>query len=194
MKKIYVFILLLAVLSTKASAQSLSEALNKNDTLTALKLINSGYSIDSVDKFGSSALMSACRYTADTAEALFLLNHGAKADYPKSAKGRTALLIACAYYGGVPLCRTLLSHGADINAVTFTGESALMLAASNAKADVVEYLIKAGANTKLKTSSGRTALDYANQASIDDTIKQMMKCCSVDKEKTIALISQAMNN
>lgn len=194
MKKLYNCILLLAVFSTWACAQSLPEALTKNDTLTALQIIKGGYNLDSLDSFGSSVLMGACRYTADTTQASFLLDHGAKPDYPRSPKGRTALIVTCAYYGGVPLCRVLLNYGADINAVTINGESALMLAASNAKADVVAYLIKAGANTKLKTSSGKTALDFAKQASIDDTLKQMMKCCEVDKEKTITLLMNALNN
>lgn len=193
MKKLYTCILLLAIFS-RISAQPLSEALSKNDTLAALQIIKAGYNLDSLDSFGSSVLMGSCRYTADTTQASFLLNNGAKPDYPRSPKGRTALIVTCAYYGGVSLCRVLLNHGADINAVTINGETALMLAASNAKADVVAYLIKTGANTKLKTKSGKTALDYAKQASIDDTLKQMMKCCEVDKEKTIALLTEALSN
>ena len=137
--------------------------------------------------------MSACRSSDDTTAANFLLNHGAKADFPRSQKGRTPLIIACAYYGGIPLCRVLLNHGADINAVTNNEETALMFAASNAKSDLVQYLLEKGANPKLLDKGGKTALDYAKTAVVDDTMKKMMKCCDADKEKTIAILTEATN-
>src|SRR5438270_238210 len=104
MKKILAFALLTCTFSTSLCAQTLSEALDKNDTATALKIIKAGYNFDATDETGSSVLMNSCRSTADTVNANFLLGHGAKADYPRSASGRTALIVACAYYGGVPLC------------------------------------------------------------------------------------------
>lgn len=194
MKKCLLVLSLSLLFIIPSNAQTFSEALNNHDTVTALKLINAGYKLDSLDSYGSSVLMSACRYTDDTTSANFLLNHGAKADFPRSPKGRTALIISCAYYAGVPLCRVLLNHGADINAVTVNGETALMFAAKNAKSDVVAYLLKNGANAKLKDKSGNTALEYAKSASIDETLVKAMKCCLVDKEKTIALLTEALSN
>ncbi len=176
-----------------SQAQSLQEALDKKDTITALQIIKKGYDLDSLNSFGSSILMNNCRYTDDTFGADFLLRHGAKADFPRSAKGRTALIIACAYYGGVPLCRVLLDHGANVNAVTVNGETALMLAASNAKSDLVSYLLQRGADPKLMDKSGKTTLDYAKSAKIDETLKKSMKCCEVDTEKTIAILTKAIN-
>ncbi len=193
MRKLLVFVLLIHALSTPLLAQSLSQALNNNDTSAALQIIKAGYNFDSTDESGSSILLSFCRATDDTVNINFLLNHGAKADYPKSPTGRTALIVACAYYGGVPLCRVLLNHGADVNAVTKKGETALMLAAKNAKYDVVVFLLKQGANAKLTDASGKTALDYAKAADIDETMKKMLSCCEVDKEKTIQLLAQTLN-
>jgi ankyrin repeat protein len=186
-----IFSNLFIILSTQA--QSLQEALDKKDTITALQIIKKGYKLDSLDNFGSSILMSNCRYTDDPFSAGFLLNHGAKADFPRSAKGRTALIITCAYYGGVALCKVLLDHGANVNAVTVNGETALMLAASNAKSDVVIYLLSKGADPKLRDKSGKTALDYAKSAQIDETLKKAMKCCEVSTEKTITKLSEAVN-
>jgi ankyrin repeat protein len=175
-------------------AQSLASALRHQDTVTALKIINAGYNLDALNSAGNSVLIDACRYSADSTAALFLLNHGAKADFPTTPKGRTALMVACGYYGGIPVCRVLINHGADVNAVAMNGESALMLAATNAKADLVEYLLRNGADSKLKDKKGKTALDYAKAAYIDDTIKQALKCCEVDKAKTIALLTAAQND
>lgn len=193
MKNYLLFFTCLVAYIVPSGAQSLSEALNKNDTVTAIAIIKNGYNLDSLDQFGSSVLMSACRSTDDTTAANFLLNHGAKVDFPRSQKGRTPLIIACAYYGGIPLCRVLLNHGADINAVTNTGETALMLAASNAKSDLVKYLLEKGANPKLLNKDGKAALDYAQKAVVDDAMKQMMKCCDADKEKTIAILTGSNN-
>ncbi|TMI88082.1 MAG: ankyrin repeat domain-containing protein [Bacteroidetes bacterium] len=174
-------------------AQSLQQALDKKDTITALQIIKKGYNLDSVNSFGSSILMDNCRYTYDTLIADFLLRHGAKADFPKSPKGRTPLIIASAYYGGVPLCRVLLNHGANVNAVTVNGETALMLAASNEKSDLVAFLLQRGADPKLLDKSGKGALDYAKSANIDDDLKKAMKCCEPDKEKTIAILTKAVS-
>jgi ankyrin repeat protein len=193
MKKYILCLTFLALNVFSLAAQSLSDALNKKDTVAAIKIIKSGYNLDSLDQFGSSALMSACRYSDDPFAANFLLNHGAKVDFPKSAKGRTPLIIACAYYGGISLCSALLNHGAAINAVTTNGETALMFAASNTKADLVKYLIEKGANPQLKNKQGLTALDYATKAVIDDTMKKMMTCCDPDKDKTIAILTAAIN-
>ena len=95
MKGVMIFLNLFLILSVRG--QSLGDALDKKDTITALQIIKKGYKLDSLDNFGSAILMSSCRYTDDAFSANFLLNHGAKPDYPKSPKGRTALIITCAY-------------------------------------------------------------------------------------------------
>lgn len=177
-----------------ATCQSLDDALDKKDTALAAKIISQGYNLDSLNKDGTSILIGACRYTADTLIASFLLQHGAKADYPRSPKGRTALIVACAYYGGVPLCRVLLNAGSDVNAVTKDGVTALMLAASNNKVDVVEYLLSRGANPLFKDAGGKTALDYAHASQLSEDVKKMMTCCQVGKQETVNVLLKAMQH
>jgi len=41
--------------------------------------------------------------------------------------------------------------------------------------------------------SGKATLDYAKSANIDDDVKKAMKCCEVDKEKTIAILTKTVN-
>jgi len=97
-----------------------------------------------------------------------------------------------AYYGGVTTCSVLLHAGADVNAAAKDGTTALMKAAGNAKADVVAYLLSKGANATLKDSTGKTALDYAQAATIDDTIIKMLPNCKVNKAETITLLTKAL--
>jgi ankyrin repeat protein len=175
-----------------AIGQTLSEALDKNDTVLAANIIKNGYDVNSVDKDGSSALLNACRFVGtDTSIICFLLRHGAKPDYPQSAKGRTALIVVCAYYGGVAVCRVLINAGARVNATAGDGATALMKAAGNNKADVVEYLLSAGAKATLKDSYGKTALNYATASNLDADIIKMLTCCRVNKQQTINLLTKA---
>ena len=114
--------------------------------------------MNKADEYGTTVLMNVCRYGKDTGMGKFLLQQGAHSDSPRSPKGRTSLIVACAYYGDIPICSLLLSYGANINAVTLDGTTALMMAAHNAKAGLVEYLIKMGADPFAKDANGNTAL------------------------------------
>ncbi len=55
-------------------------------------------------------------------------------------------IMATAHSGDAPTCEALLSWGAIVNEVADTGSTALMFAATQKKADVVQILLKAGAN------------------------------------------------
>lgn len=173
-----------------AAGQTLTEALSSKDTAKAAQLIARGEDVNTLDRYGSSPLMGYCRW-ADAEMVHFLLWHGAKADEPRSPKGRTPLMITCAYYGGVSICAMLLDKGADVNAVANDGTTALMLAAQNAKIDVVELLLKRGAKPGMKDKSGKTALDYAKVADDSDYIKKSVKDTRIDKEAVIKLLQQA---
>ena len=172
-------------------AQTLGEALSKRDTPAVVRLIKSGKDVNAVDNYGTSALMNACRWADDTAVS-FLLRHGATVDKPRSSKGRTPLMVACAYYSGKAICLMLIEKGADVNAIAEGGVTPLMLAAQSAKFDVVELLLKKGANPNAKDARSKTAVDYAKSASELEYIKKSVKDCNVDKEGTITLLTRAM--
>ena len=182
---------LLIAFSQAAFSQTLKEALDKKDTVAALGLIKNGADVNQPDKDGSSALMNACRW-ADEPIVRFLLGHGATPDKPASPKGRTALMIGCAYYSGKGICRMLIDKGAEVNAKTLSGATALMLAAQNAKLDVVELLLKHGAKANTKDETGKTALDYANGAEVSDYLKQSAKDTRIDKQGVIDMLQKAM--
>lgn len=193
MKKIQLLLLLL-FLYIGAYTQPLFSAIAEKDTVKAVELLKSGENINLLNSYGSTVLMQSCRYGYDTVMEKFLLQHGANPDNPRSPKGRTTLIIASAYYGGIPMVRLLLQYGADINAVTNDGVTALMMAAQSAKSDLVAYLLEHGAIAAAKDAQGKTALDYANKAQVDEyTIKSMPES-KVDKAATIAILLKATGN
>lgn len=193
MKKIQLLLLLL-FLYIGAYTQPLFAAIAEKDTVKAIELLKSGENINLLNSYGSTVLMQSCRYGYDTVMEKFLLQHGANPDNPRSPKGRTTLIIACAYYGGIPMVRLLLQYGADINAVTNDGVTALMMAAQSAKSDLVAYLLANGAIAAAKDAQGKTALDYANKAQVDEYAIKSMPESKVDKAATIAILLKATGN
>ena len=178
--------LFLAAFSTQA--QSLADVVGKGDTIGTLKLIRSGANVNEADANGSTPLMTACRW-ADLAMVKLLLANGANANQPRTAKGRTPLMVACAYYSGILITKALVEKGADVNAVANDGTTALMLAAKNAKLDVVEYLLSHGAEPSHKDAAGSTALDQAKLADVSDYLKQSVKDCQLNKDAVIARLT-----
>ncbi len=171
-------------------SQTLKEALANNDTVAARELVKKGAEVNALDNSGVSLLMNACRWANETS-VRFLLANGATPDKPRSAKGRTALMVACAYYSGQGICSMLIAHGADVNTVADGGVTALMLAAQNAKLDVVALLLKNGAKAGMKDSGGKTALDHATTAEITDYIRNAVKDTRIDKDGVVALLKAA---
>lgn len=179
------FLVIIGLLQVSAlHAQDIHSAVLKDDTLMVKEAIKNGADINARDKYGASPLMTAARW-GNIPMVQFLLRNGATPDQPRSEAGRTALHVACAYYGGMQICKALIASGADVNAVTQKGETPLMLAATNGKADVVELLLQQGADKQKKDNSGKTALDYARNAEVSDWTKNTNKDALIDKEKTV---------
>ncbi len=190
LKKVFLFLSLFFVLA--AGAQTVEEAVAKNDTALLKKLLLKKPDLNKVDKNGVSPLMTACRWGYFDIVAL-LLEAGAKPDSPKSPKGRTALMVACAYYSDKDVCRYLIKYGADVNAKADDGTTALMLAAQNAKVDVVELLLKNKADVNAKDKQGQTALDYAESAN-PEVLKEASggQNMNLSKEEVISLLEKAL--
>jgi quinoprotein dehydrogenase-associated probable ABC transporter substrate-binding protein len=103
-----------------------------------------------------------------------LLKAGASANGPSGQDDLTPMMILASkkqassrntninQSGGVlELAREVLAHGGDVNAVSKSGITALMVAASNDNAAMVGLLVQAGARADVKTPDGRTALAIA---------------------------------
>lgn len=65
--------------------------------------------------------------------------------------------------GQIEIAKGLIDKGANINAVSGSGLTALLLAAAHNNAPIVGLLVEAGADTSAKTPDGKTAEDLAKR-------------------------------
>jgi ankyrin repeat protein len=121
-------------------------------TVSAVRqLIEHGASLEARNGSGMTALNEAVLWdNSDVAD--LLLQHGAEPD--------TAVM-----YSQTPaMIRLLHRHGADMDAGSPSGETALMLAASRHKTELMATLLDCGARPDAYTDLGRTPLHYAMQS------------------------------
>ena len=79
----------------------------------------------------------------------------------------------------IAVAKKLLEKGADINESAINGDAegytVLMMAARNNNADLVNFLVKEGADLNLKAKDGSTALNLAEKESHKDMVKLLKK-------------------
>ena len=140
---------------------ALAWAVNRDDVESVELLIRAGASVNAATDYGVTPLSLACtNRNAGLVERL--LKAGAN---PSAAlwTGETPLIV-CARTGNVEAVNSLLSHAADPNAKeTQQGHTALMRAVAEKHADIVEALVKHGADVHVRSKGGFTALLFAAQ-------------------------------
>ena len=140
---------------------------------TTLKewLILNQYSLDdlnSVGKYGNSALMKACR-EANIQIVDELLALGVDLNI-KNVDGNSALWNAC--FGNSYECfESLVRAGIDIDSQNVNDVTSLMYCASAGKDDFIELLLKYKARTDLKSLDGFKAIDLAVTSKIVKLLK-----------------------
>jgi ankyrin repeat protein len=110
-------------------------------------LLRARANVNAVDGSGETALIAAVK-----AEKIHrgerLLETGAGMNLAETTSGgRGGLLRGVAWSGNVELLNILLGAGADVNAVDFSGGTALIAAAKAGKTPIVERLLEAGAGS-----------------------------------------------
>ena len=148
-------LLLLPIVAAAGVYEDMEEALISGDTTWAIKLINRGMDVNSVDAAGNTLLMQTVN--RDNQEFFdYLLQRRARIN-TRNRNGETALSLA-AYKGRLPFVKRLVEAGADVN---LYGWPPLIYASFNGHAAVVDYLLKKGAEVNARTANGSTALLFA---------------------------------
>ncbi len=122
-------------------------------------LLENGASVESKDKLGRTAVLSAVQ--SRNAEAVrVLLAKGADVNARDAQQG-TALQRAAGSFGNQAMVEDLIKAGADVNAADKNGQTPLMWAARWGDSARVQALVDGGAKVNLRDSKGMSALDYA---------------------------------
>lgn len=122
-------------------------------------LLSKGAEIDHTDMYNITPLHRAVKNGHKTT-VHFLLNEGAQIDHT-DRYGKTPLLLAV-LDNHKHIADTLIKHGAEINIrMLKDGSTPLIQAAEHGDWQMLELLLAAGADHRIKDSHGRSALMYA---------------------------------
>src|SRR5215475_479596 len=162
-------------------------AVHKSDLEMAKVLVAARAKPEVANHYGVTPLMEASR-AGNTPMMDLLIKAGAD---PKRThtEGETTLM-AAARSGSISAVRLLLDHGVDVNATdSYQHESALMWASEEDHLDVVDTLLKAGANPNLQAhvsslterknadypTGGFTALIWAARNGYEDAVRRLVQ-------------------
>ena len=132
---------------------ALMEATVADDAGMLKALLDHGADVNAKNQAGATALMWAA---GDLEKTHLLLERGADVSAP-SVSGRTALMIAAGGGHATEIARLLVERGAD-SRYTSNGYTVLMEAAEQGDRELVDLLLKRGANVKSINRLGWTAL------------------------------------
>lgn len=152
-------------------ANGLTPLMTAQKTAQAAALLAAGADVNITDRQGNTALHHVL--FAEEAERIANLLLACGADVNSAATGNgleTPLLAARQLFfeGRDPtraerIIRMLVYAGADLNAQDDMGYTVLMTAAVNNKPRLAQLMVDLGANVDVRSSDGKTALDWARQ-------------------------------
>ena len=143
-----------------------------DDTSLARRLIGAGARAKSKNRYGVTPLFLACE-NGNAAMIELLIQSGA--DPNATLRGGESALMTASRTGTVEGVTVLLEHGADPNARDMLrGQTALMWAAAEGHADVVNALIAAGAGIDARLGSGFTPILFAAREGRIDAMKALI--------------------
>jgi ankyrin repeat protein len=146
---------------TPDGTTALAWAANRDDLESTELLIRAGANVNKATDHGVTPLSLACT-NRNAAMVERLLKAAANPNAPLWT-GETPL-ITCAHTGSVEAVNSLLAHGADPNAKeSVQGQTALMRAVAEKHIEVVQTLVKRGADVHSRSKGGFTALLFASQ-------------------------------
>ena len=153
-----------------------------DDLQTTELLLQAGANVKVVNRYGVTPLTLACT-NGNGAIVELLLKGGADPNAPLPG-GETPLMTA-ARTGALPAVKALLSHGASVDARDDRrAQTALIWAAAEGHAAVVQSLIEAGADFRTYLQSGFTPLLFAARDGRAEVVRVLLKA-GADVNETI---------
>ena len=145
----------------------------QDDVETVELLIRAGASAKAVNRYGVTPLSLA---TANGNAAIVESLLKAGADPNAALPGGETPLMTAARVGSLAAVKSLLARGATVDAKDERrGQTALMWAAAEGHADVVQTLIELGSDFRLRLSSGFSPLLFAVREGRRDVVRVLLK-------------------
>jgi len=135
--------------------------------------VRAGANVKAVNRYGIAPLTLAIT-NGDSAMVEMLLKAGA--DPNTTLPGGETALMTASRVGAVASVKSLLARGAKVDSKDEKhGQTALMWAAAEGNAPVVEMLIEVGADYKARLASGMTPLLFAVREGHSDVVRALLK-------------------
>jgi ankyrin repeat protein len=156
----------------------------QDDLETAELLLRAGADAKAASRHGVTPLSLACT-NGNAALVRLLLRAGA--DPNAALPGGEAPLMTASRVGSLASVKALLERGANVDAKDDRrGQTALMWAAAEGHADVAETLITAGADFRLRLTSGFTPLLFAVREGRSSVVRVLLKA-GADANDTVPM-------
>lgn len=180
------------ILHAQNESPALHQAVINEDTKALHQLITPAANLDIQNEDGWTALMFAVKQNRVDYVQL-LLRNGASPNI-SDRLSRTPLQLAVD--GPIEINRMLVKAGADLDVRNAGGISALMMAASKGRSDIVYMMLDAGAKLDFKDYHGKTAVDWAKKSGdkhLSQTLEKKLKLITANgPEKTVEDFDEAV--
>jgi uncharacterized protein len=130
--------------------------------------------------------LAAAARRGDAAAIHDLVSRGADPNEPAGSNGWTPVMHAIHKHQNEAVT-ALIDAGADVNRATVAGQTALMMAAGYGYADVVQILLRRGADARIKDANGESAIDWA-LAGMNDIDRMTIFNC---QDATVRMLAAA---
>jgi predicted Fe-Mo cluster-binding NifX family protein len=163
----------------------LIQAADANDVATAKTLIDGGVSVDALDEYQRTPLLSAIQSNVNTAETVsLLLERGAN---PNLTPQLGSPLYYAVEKNSTRIIKLLIDHHVNVNAQDNQGHNALSsviqqsISNLTVTPETIALLVKAGINVSQTTGRGfqRTPLHYAVSFNQYEAVKELLKSKTV---------------
>jgi ankyrin repeat protein len=161
---------------SKVGFTPLGAAARAGDLDTVRFLLDHGADVGARTRSGYTALYGAASWSDNVAMVKLLLEHGAdpktKVETSELAADVFTPVMAAAMRGDPAALKPLLDRGADVNVQGGDfGRTALLMAATTGREDVVKLLLDSGANPSTKDQLGNTPLRWARRRGDSGIVK-----------------------